>query len=182
MQEREWQNHQHLHPLQWQWFIADGLRDIPQNRLAILPGDVSLGPGLALIHTPGHTDGNQTLLINSPSGTWAISENGVSCDNYNPHASRLSALRQHAHDTRQEVVLNGNTLEGALQQYTSMLMEQTLAGASPKNHNFYNVYQSSEMVSWWLSPGLHPTFSHGNLSVGEIVHSERVNQSRRATV
>jgi hypothetical protein len=169
VQEAEWQNHRHLHPLQWQWFVEDGLQGVPEDRLCLIRGDVSLGPGIALIHTPGHTWGNQTLVINTTSGVWAISENGVSCDNYNPHASHLAGLRRHAADTRQDVVLNGNTVEGALDQYTSMMMERAIAGPSPRNGNFFNVYQSSEMIEWWMTPGLHPTFSHGDLTVGEIV-------------
>jgi hypothetical protein len=180
VQEQEWLNHRHLHPLQWQWFVQDGLSGIPEDRQCLLPGDVSLGPGIALIHTPGHTAGNQTLILNTAVGTWAISENGVSCDNYNPHASHLVGLRRHAADTRQEVVLNGNTLEGALDQYTSMMMERVIAGPSPRNRNFFNVYQSSEMVSWWLSPGLHPTFSHGDLTVGEVLAPTRRDEVQEA--
>ncbi|PSR33854.1 MAG: hypothetical protein C7B46_08390 [Sulfobacillus benefaciens] len=172
VQEREWLNHQHLHPLQSQWFVADGLQGVPENRQCLLPGDVSLGPGIALLHTPGHTQGNQTLVVNTAHGVWAISENGVSCDNYNPHASHLRGLRQHAQETRQEVVLNGNTLEGALDQYTSMLIERTIAGPCARNGNFFNVYQSSEMVPWWMTPGLYPTFSHGDLTVGDLVISQ----------
>lgn len=171
LQENEWQSHSRLHPLQWQWFVADGLQNIPDQRLCRLPGDVSLGPGIALIHTPGHTVGNQTLVIHSSQGTWAISENGVSCDNYNPHASHLRGLRGHAAATRQEVVLNGNTLEGALDQYTSMMMERVIAGTNPRNANFFNVYQSSEWTSWWMTPGMRPTFTHGDLTIGEMVQA-----------
>jgi len=50
-----------------------------------------------------------------------------------------------------------------------MILEKTLAGSCPRNPDFYNVVPSSEMTRYRLFPGLHPTFSFGELKYGEPV-------------
>ncbi|HEY9722630.1 MAG TPA: hypothetical protein V6D47_11480, partial [Oscillatoriaceae cyanobacterium] len=130
-------------------------------------GDVSLGAGVAILHTPGHTWGNHSLVLHTPRGVTVVSENGVCLDNYAPEASRLPGLREYAR-TGQEVVLNGNTLEGALDQYVSMIKEKTVAGPHPDAPEFPNHYSSSELTAHWLFPGLRPTLAQTPLHHGSL--------------
>ena len=77
-------------------------------------GESVSGPGwtLTAIHTPGHTEGNHSLVARVPDGIRVTSENGVGADAYAPQNSRVDAVRRYAKATGVEVILNGNTLEG----------------------------------------------------------------------
>ena len=44
--------------------------------------------------TPGHTDGNHSLCVNTPDGIWVSSENGVAADNWHPHLSKIPSVRK----------------------------------------------------------------------------------------
>src|SRR6185503_3160534 len=101
-----------------------------------LDHDVKLGEGVALVRTPGHTQGNHSIVVRTTEGLMVTSENGVSADCYAPLKSRIPGLRSYARRTGMEVVLNGNTLEGALDQYISMVQEKELAGPSRRDPDF----------------------------------------------
>lgn len=167
VQRAECQIYAALHPLQQWWYIAEALDGVAPERFVLLDGDISLGPGVAIIATPGHTWGNHSLVLNTPRGVVVVSENGVCLDNYNPELSRLPGLREYA-ATGQEVVLNGNTLEGALEQYVSMVKEKTVAGPHPDDARFCNHVSSSEMTRCWLAPGLVPTLAQTDVSFGDL--------------
>ena len=64
------------------------------------------------------------------------------------------------------MILNGNTLEGGLDQYLSMVQEKEIAGKSIRDSDFYNVVNSSELTAYWAFPGIKPTFSFGDLKFG----------------
>jgi hypothetical protein len=157
-----------LHPLQADWFVADALRGVDRRKLIALDGDVVLGKGLALVRTPGHTAGNHSPVVITDRGVWTISENGVCVDAYAPESSRIKGLRGHARDTGVEVILNANTRERSLDQYTSMVLEKTLADPTPDRPEFPQHFSSSEMVRSLLAPGLSPTFTHGAITHGEV--------------
>lgn len=157
-----------LHPLQADWYIADALTGIPADRIVALDGDVAIGAGFALIRTPGHTAGNHTPLVITDRGVWTISENGISVDSYAPGTSQIRGLARHARDTGVEVILNGNTREGSLDQYTSMILEKTLADGVPDHPELPQHLPSSELVAHPLAPGLGPTYTHGPLSHGDL--------------
>lgn len=167
VQEAEWRIFQRLHPLQTWWYIARGLEGVPAERAVLLKGDVSLGPGVAILATPGHTEGNHSLALHTARGVTVISENGVCVDNYAPHLSRLPGLKAYA-ETGQEVVLNGNTLEGSLEQYISMVKEKEVAGPHPDDPAFPNHFSSSELTAHWMFPGLEPTLAQRTLSHGTL--------------
>lgn len=167
VQAAEWRVYERLHPLQAWWYIAEARDGVPEHRVVQLAGDVSLGAGVALLHTPGHTQGNHSLVLNTPRGVFVSSENGVCLDNYAPQHSHLPGLRDYA-ATGQEVVLNGNTLEGALDQYVSMIKEKTVAGPHPDDPRFPNFFSSSELTAHWLFPGLVPTLSQQQPAFGEL--------------
>ncbi|HEY4119886.1 MAG TPA: hypothetical protein VGM56_18595 [Byssovorax sp.] len=158
-----------LHPLQEAWFVRDAILGVARDRIAVLGhGDWLLGRGVALVRTPGHTVGNMSLVVNTTSGAWVVSENGVACDNYAPRASKIPGLARHARTWDVDVVLNSNTLEGRNEQYTSMILERELADRSAKNPDFYQHFSSSELTRTPLTPGLAPTFAHGKIESGDF--------------
>ena len=157
-----------LHPLQRYWYLADGIRGVPDDRFLVCGGDVLLGRGVALIRTPGHTIGNWSLVINTDSGIWAISENGIACDSYAPEASRIPGLSKWARRFGAEVILNSNTLELRNDQYTSMVLEKALVDRCADAPEFYQHFSSSELTPSPLTPGLAPTYRHKAIVSGEV--------------
>lgn len=149
---QEWASVQHLLPVQADWYCPKGTDGLPPERVVCFNGSLSLGPGLALIHTPGHTEGNHSLAARVPDGLRVTSENGVGADAYAPSHSRIDAVRRYALRTGVEVILNGNTLENSNDQYISMVLEKTLAGPSA-NPDYPNCATSSERTPFWAFPG-----------------------------
>lgn len=166
---QEWMSARGLLPLQAEWYCPHGTEGVPEDRVVLLDGDVMLGDSVALVHTPGHTEGNHSIVVHTPEGLFVISENGVSADSYSPDKSDIPGLRKYASITGAEVVLNGNTLEGSVDQYLSMVQEKEIAGVSERNADFFNVAPSSEMTAHVLSPGIRPTFYVGQLRYGTPV-------------
>ncbi len=166
---QEWASTHALIPPQRDWYCPDGTLKIPTERVVIFDGDVCVGQGVALIATPGHTEGNHSIVAHTDEGLLVTSENGVAADSYSPSQSRIPGLKKYAQATGMEVVLNGNTLEGSIDQYISMMQERTIAGFSKRNPHFYNVVPSSELASLWLAPLLKPTFSFGEIEYGTLV-------------
>jgi hypothetical protein len=56
-----------------------------------------------------------------------------------------------------EVVLNGNTREHSLDQYSSMVVEKLFAGPSLVDGTYVNFHPSSLLTTSILAPGLSPT-------------------------
>lgn len=166
-----------LHPLQVEWYIPDCLAGVPADRIVALDGDYAIGGGFAIVRTPGHTWGNHSLVVVTDRGAWTISENGVCVDAYAPGISEIRGVAKHARETGVEVILNANTREGSLDQYTSMVLEKELADAVPDRPELPQHFSSSEMVPHVLAPGLKPTYTHGAITHGEIV----VAAQQRAT-
>lgn len=162
-----------LHPLQREWYIPACLDGVPADRIVALDGDYSLGAGFAIVRTPGHTAGNHTLVVVTERGAWTISENGVCIDAYAPGISEIRGIAKHARDTGVEVILNANTREATLDQYTSMVLEKTLADAVPDRPELPQCFPSSELVPHLLSPGLRPTYSHAAISHGDLAQPDR---------
>ncbi len=168
-QRREWDTFSSLHPMQWAWYVADGVKDLISDNVVLVDGDVELGRGVALVWTPGHTDGNHSLCVNTPEGVWVSSENGVAADSWHPHLSRIPGVRRTAEYFGREVILNSNTLEDSIDQYDSMLKEKALADPHPRDPRYLNVFPSSEMASWKRQWPVLPTFSYGGINTGELV-------------
>lgn len=166
--KQEWDSTQSLLPPQQEWYCPNGIEGVDQHKLILLDSSVMLGDSVALIQTPGHTEGNHSLVAHTPDGLLVTSENGVSADSYCPLQSAIPGVRKYALETGMEVILNGNTLEGGLDQYISMVLEKTIAGPSSSNPDFCNFVPSSELTAYWGFPGLKPTFSFGELSFGKI--------------
>ncbi len=158
-----------MHPMQWAWYVDDGMDGVPEERLEIFDGDVELGVGVSLLWTPGHTDGNHSLCVNTPDGVWISSENGMAADSWQPEQSKIPGIRQQAQFWGREVVLNSNTLEDSVDQYDSMVKEKTMASRSPRDARWLQVMPSSQCSSWKRQWPLIPTFSHEPLDYGSIV-------------
>jgi hypothetical protein len=168
-QRKEWDTFASLHPMQWAWYVEDGIKGVPEENVVLLEGDVELGKGAALVWTPGHTDGNHSLCVNTPEGVWVSSENGVCADNWHPHLSKVPGVRKFAEFFGREVVLNSNTLEDSIDQYDSMLKEKSLADSNARDPRFKNVFPSSEMTDWRRQWPIVPTFSYGGINCGNLV-------------
>jgi hypothetical protein len=159
-----------LHPLQRDWYCADGIAGLQPDRFVVLDHDVRLGEGVFLIRTPGHTIGNHSIVLKTERGLWTISENGVSVDNYWPERSEIGGLAGYARATGCEVVLNANTREHSLDQYTSMVLEKLLADPCPDGSGWWQVFPSSELTAHPLLPGLVASYSHKEISGGSPSH------------
>ena len=157
-----------LLPVQAEWYCPHGLDGIPAGRIVPFDGSIQLGRGLALVHTPGHTEGNHSLVYRTGDGLRVSSENGVSADSWAPLQSRHNGIRRYAKATGAEVILNGNTQESSNDQYLSMVLEKTLAGTSA-SHGFSNVVPSAECTPHWLFPGAPTSHLWGETRHGTSV-------------
>ncbi|GAC1317692.1 MAG: hypothetical protein NVSMB25_05840 [Thermoleophilaceae bacterium] len=168
VQRKEVGTFEAVHPMQWAWYVEGGLDGIPDERLVLLDGDIELGPGISIVWTPGHTDGNHSLCINTPDGVWVSSENGVASDNWQPELSKIPGVRRYAEYFGREICPNANTLEDSLDQYDSMIKEKTLADPSRADPRWRQVLPSSELVSWKRQWPIVPTHVHGGLRYGTL--------------
>ncbi|WP_405512610.1 hypothetical protein [Streptomyces canus] len=165
---RELGTFESVHPMQWAWYVDGGMDGVPAERVTAFDGDVELGVGVSLLWTPGHTDGNHSLVLNTPDGVWVSSENGISADNWQPELSRIPGVRRHAAFYGREVVPNANTLEDSLDQYDSMVKEKTLADPSRRDPRWLQILPSSELAPFKRQWPVLPSFVHGGLNYGEL--------------
>jgi hypothetical protein len=169
---RELETLRALHPLQRPWWIPEALDGVPADRIVALEGSAWLGKGLALVWTPGHTLGNHSIVFNAPGhGVFAVSENGIAPECYLPRASGLRALREHARKYDAEVVLNGNALESAMSQYTSMIVEKALVDRGAPGGELPNILCSSPWVRSPLAWGIGPRYVTPPVNSGVLAHS-----------
>lgn len=167
---REWASANDLNPYQRDWYCPDGVK-IPADRVIEFEGSIMLGEGVALVHTPGHTEGNHSIVTHTDEGLWVTSENGISVDAYAPELSRIPGVADYAKNLQTEVIINGNTLENSVDQYISMVQEKTIAGPSQRDPRFPNVFPSSEMTPFVLFPGTKPSFYVGKATHGRLTIS-----------
>ncbi len=170
---RELATLQSLHPMQWAWYVDGGLGGVDPDKFVTFDGDIELGPGIALLWTPGHTDGNHSLVLNTPDGVWVSSENGISADNWQPELSRIPGVRKYHQTLGREICPNANTLEDSLDQYDSMIKEKTMADPCQADPRWLQILPSTELVSWKRFWPVVPTYSHGGISYGEIHAPQR---------
>jgi hypothetical protein len=176
----EWAEWDDLHPMQRAWFVADGRKGVREDRVVFLDDDVQLGEGVALVRTPGHTTGNRTLFIKTDRGIWGCSENGTAADSWSPLASRIAGVASTAKQQDLEVLLNGNTVEGGADQYTSLVLEKTVVDRVPYNSDFCQMFPSSEVTPTLTAPGLSPSYQHNQVVHGEVVDSAGTRAAQAA--
>ena len=174
-QRKEVDTFRSVHPMQWAWYVPGGMDDVIEDNLVLLDGDVELGKGVALVLTPGHTDGNHSLVINTDDGVWVSSENGVCADSWQPMLSKIPGVRKYVEFWNREVVLNSNTLEDTLDQYDSMVKEKELADPNRRDSRWLNVFPSSEMASFRRQWPVVPTFVHGAMNYGQVQRAQSPN-------
>jgi len=168
VQQKEWDILPCLHPIQHIWYQTDTYEHIPMDRLLFTNGDVLLGSGVALMFTPGHTQGNHSLVVNTDSGIWVSSENCIAAECLVPEKSGIPGLKKYAKHTNLEVVINGNTLENTSRQYNSLVQEKLMADPSEKNPMFPQFFPSSELTPSIFSIGTKPSFMHQKVALGTI--------------
>ncbi|MDX3339752.1 hypothetical protein PV409_17465 [Streptomyces sp. ME02-6979.5a] len=162
-----------LHPMQWAWYVDGGLGGVDPDKFVTFDSDIELGPGVALLWTPGHTDGNHSLVLNTPDGVWVSSENGISLDNWQPELSRIPGVRRYHENFGREICPNANTLEDSLDQYDSMVKEKTLADRCTADPRWLQILPSTELAPWKRFWPVVPTYAHGGISYGEIKGGRR---------
>jgi hypothetical protein len=168
VQRREIEALAELHPLQRPWFLPETYIDLRRDSILTIEGDLLLGPGIALLSTPGHTAGNHSLTLNTTSGIWASSENAIAAECMTPEHSRIPGVRRWADRWGQEVIINANTIENTAQQYNSMVKEKSVVDRSRVNPRFLQFFPSSELTRNRFNPGTTPTFNHFAISHGAL--------------
>ena len=167
-QRKELDTFRSVHPTQWAWYVPGGMDGVAPERLIETDGTVELGVGLAFVATPGHTDGNQSLCVNTPDGIWVSSENGVAADSWHPHLSTIPGVRRWAEFYGREVVMNANTLEDSVDQYDAMVLEKALADVNRRDPRWHNTFPSSELAPLRRQWPVLPTFVYGGINYGRI--------------
>jgi hypothetical protein len=168
VQRAELESLEALHPLQAPWYQASTFAALRQEALFPIDGDVLIGPGVALLATPGHTIGNQTLVVNTETGIWASSENVIAAECLTPEHSRIPGVRRYTRTWAQEIVLNANTLEDTARQYNSCVLEKSIVDVARADSRFLQFMPSSELTGTVLSPGTSPTFTHSGIFHGTL--------------
>lgn len=158
-----------VHPFQARFHQPETYADLDESRLLVVDGSVLVGPGVALLRTPGHTLGNHSIVVNTPDrGIVTSSENGVAVECYAPLHSKISGVAKWAREWAYDVVLNFNTPEYASWQYNSMVAESLIADPIPGHEHLPHVIPSSELTRHRLAPGIRPTYEHGPLTLGRV--------------
>ncbi len=154
------------HPLEASWYVPRAAEDLPAGRIVALEGDVQLGPGIAVIATPGLTPGHQSLVLRAPDGIWVVSSNGVAVECWQPLLSKIPGVRRGTETDELEVMLPAEGVHAPLALYDSMVLERWLADASRDDPRWLRILPQRELARRvWQWP-LLPTFSHSALTVG----------------
>lgn len=166
VQRQELEAMRDLHPLQRPWYQPQTMVDLDPAKIAPIDGDRLLGPGVAIVRTPGHATGNQTLLLNTETGIWAMSENVVAAELLTPEYSKIPGVAAWASRWGQELILNASTIESTALQYNSCVIEKALVDRAQADERFLQFFPTSELTASPFAPGTTPTFSHRSLFAG----------------
>ncbi|WP_419779230.1 N-acyl homoserine lactonase family protein [Maridesulfovibrio sp.] len=72
------------HPLDFR-YLEDYVEDVEEaGQVVVLDGDYEVLPGIRMMHTPAHTPGGMTVLIDTEGGLAAITGFCVIMENFNP--------------------------------------------------------------------------------------------------
>jgi hypothetical protein len=164
---QEWEAAKDLLPLQNDLYCPDGLEGIDPNKIIPLHSSIMLGESIALIKTPGQTQGSQSLVVNTDTGILVCSQNGISVDNYSPEHSTIHGIANYVRQNQMDVIPNGKDPELRIDQYISMALEKTIADKHPTDKRFFNIMPSSELTTRWQPFSLSPTITFGEIKFGE---------------
>lgn len=153
-----------LHPLQLPFYQPEAFSDVNTDAIVALDGDVLLGPGVALVATPGHTLGNQSLVLSTSDGVWAVSENVIAVECLVPEHSKIPGVARQARTWGREAILNTNTPEALADQYNSVVKEKSLVDRCQRDSRFPQFLPSSELTYSPYFLGTKPTFTHQSIT------------------
>jgi len=108
----------HPHPLDFR-YLEDYIEDVEENgQLEVVREDQTIVPGISVMHTPAHTAGGLTVLIDTAQGKAAITGFCVIDENFNP-PKEIRAMEMD--------VIPPGTLVNAYDAYDIMLKVKTAA-------------------------------------------------------
>lgn len=82
--EKELDRIHNQHPLDFR-YMEDCIMDIEKNgQITVVTGDKEIVPGIEVMHTPAHSDGGLTVLVNTSQGKAAITGFCVIMENFFP--------------------------------------------------------------------------------------------------
>ncbi len=118
------------HPIQAGWFV-----ELPRDRLEVVDGDKEVLEGIRVIHTPGHTPGGQSVLIETEKGTVCLCGLCTILENlYPPEELRQMGVR----------AITPAIHTNAMQAYDSLIRIQELADQVVALHDIS--YKSVERI------------------------------------
>src|SRR5699024_5004641 len=142
------------------WYQPEVFEYIPLDRLLFTNGDILLGPGAALIWTPGHSQGNHSLVVNTNSGIWVSSENAIAAECLVPEISKIPGLKKYAKHTKFEVVINCHTVENTYRQYHSIGQEKLMSDYRSDHPTIPQFFPSAVCTPSIMAVGANPAFTH----------------------
>jgi glyoxylase-like metal-dependent hydrolase (beta-lactamase superfamily II) len=70
--EKELEHIHDPHPLDFR-YLEDYIEDVEDNgQVEVVTGDIEVVPGIRMVHTPAHTEGGMSVLVDTPAGTVMI--------------------------------------------------------------------------------------------------------------
>ncbi|MDT8380206.1 MAG: N-acyl homoserine lactonase family protein [Desulfotignum sp.] len=82
--EKELQSVHNPHPLDYR-YLEDYIEDVEDNgQIQVLYTDTDIVPGIRMVHTPAHTPGGMTVMIDTPKGKAAITGFCIIDENLDP--------------------------------------------------------------------------------------------------
>ena len=82
--EKELERIHDPHPLDFR-YLEDYIEDVEENgQIDAVNEDGEILPGIRVMHTPAHTEGGLTVLVDTPDGTAAITGFCVIAENFDP--------------------------------------------------------------------------------------------------
>ena len=128
--EKELERIHDPHPLDFR-YLEDYIEDVEENgQIERISGKTEIVPGIYMIHTPAHTEGGMTVLIETPGGKAAITGFCVIMENFFPP-----------------------------KQITAMEMEVIPPGTSVNTYEAYDILRKVKETAEILIPLHEPRFA-----------------------
>ena len=116
--EKELEHIHDPHPLDFR-YLEDYIEDVEENgQIRSITNDMEILPGIEVIHTPAHTEGGLTVLVETPRGKAAITGFCVIMENFHP-PKEITAMEM-------EVIPPGTTVN-PMEAYDIMLKVRDMA-------------------------------------------------------
>ncbi|MCF8086803.1 MAG: N-acyl homoserine lactonase family protein [Desulfotignum sp.] len=82
--EKELESVHNPHPLDYR-YLEDYIEDVEDNgQIQVLTADTDIVPGIRMVHTPAHTRGGMTVMVDTPKGKAAITGFCIIDENLDP--------------------------------------------------------------------------------------------------